>query len=210
MRASSSIRYSPTRAACQLVPQAVSMMRLTAAKLLRREVQAAELGGGVLVVQAAAHRVFERFGLLEDLLEHVVRKAAQLDVGRFDRQVVDAGARCGPCSRCVTSQRVGGDQGDLMIGQIDDLVGAAGQRRGVAGDEVLAVADADDQRAALPGGDDQRRDSRGTGSPGHRCRGACDSAVLTAASSSACGSSAGNSSRVLCEFLQASGRSGGR
>ena len=41
-----------------------------------------------------------------------------------------------------------------MIGQIDDLVGVAGQRRGVAGDEVLAVADAHHQRAAQPRGDD--------------------------------------------------------
>ena len=41
-----------------------------------------------------------------------------------------------------------------MVGQIDDLVGVAGQRRGVAGDEVLAVADAHHQRAAQPGGDE--------------------------------------------------------
>ena len=44
--------------------------------------------------------------------------------------------------------------GQFVVGQVDDLVGVAGQRRGVAGDEVLAVADADHQRAAQPGGDD--------------------------------------------------------
>ena len=52
------------------------------------------------------------------------------------------------------AQRVGGDHGELVIGQIDDLVGVADERRGVAGDEVLVVAHADHQRAAEPGGDD--------------------------------------------------------
>ncbi len=52
------------------------------------------------------------------------------------------------------AERVGRDHGEFMIGQVDDLVGVADQRRGVAGDEVLAVADADHQRAAQPRGDD--------------------------------------------------------
>ena len=66
------------------------------------------------------------------------------------------------CTSCVHvplvamdhAQRVGRDDGHLVVGQIDDLVGVADQRRGVAGDEMLAVADADHQRAAEPGGDD--------------------------------------------------------
>ena len=49
------------------------------------------------------------------------------------------------------AERVGGDDGQLVVGQVDDLVGVADQRRGVAGDEVLAVADADHQRAAAAG-----------------------------------------------------------
>jgi hypothetical protein len=39
------------QAACQLVPQAVRMMRSTAAQLLRGEVQPAELGRRVVVVE---------------------------------------------------------------------------------------------------------------------------------------------------------------
>ncbi len=39
-----------------------------------------------------------------------------------------------------------------MVGQVDDPVGAAGQRRGVAGKVVFVVADADHQGAAEPGG----------------------------------------------------------
>ena len=50
-------------------------------------------------------------------------------------------------------QAVGRDDGQFVIGQIDDLVGVAGQGRGVAGHEMLAGADADDQRASQPGGD---------------------------------------------------------
>ena len=52
------------------------------------------------------------------------------------------------------AQRIGRDHGHLVIGQVDDLVGVPGQRRGVAGHEVLAVADAHHQRAAQPRGDD--------------------------------------------------------
>ncbi len=49
-------------------------------------------------------------------------------------------------------QRFGGYDRQLMIGQVDDLIGVARQWRGVAGDQVLAVAHADDQRAAQPRG----------------------------------------------------------
>ena len=41
-----------------------------------------------------------------------------------------------------------------MIGQINDSLGVADERRGVAGDKVLILADADHQRAAQPGGND--------------------------------------------------------
>ena len=44
-----------------------------------------------------------------------------------------------------------------MIGQVDDLVGIAGQGRGVAGHEVLAVADAQHDRTAQAGDDEHFR-----------------------------------------------------
>ena len=74
-----------------------------------------------------------------------------------------------PWSRWMTAQRVGRDHGQLVIGQVDDLVGVAGQGRGVAGHEVLAVAHAHDQRAAAAARRSSRRDNRGTGPPGRRC-----------------------------------------
>ena len=43
----------------------------------------------------------------------------------------------------------------LVVLQIDDLVGVADQGGRIAGEEVLALADADDQRAAEASADDQ-------------------------------------------------------
>ena len=40
-------------------------------------------------------------------------------------------------------QAIGRDHRELVVVQIHDLVGVADERRGVAGDVVLAVADAD-------------------------------------------------------------------
>ena len=54
-------------------------------------------------------------------------------------------------------QPFGRDHRQLVVGQVDDLVGEAGHRRGVAGDEVFARAHADHQRRAQPGGDNHLR-----------------------------------------------------
>ena len=67
--------------------------------------------------------------------------------------------------------------GQFVVGQVDDLVGVAGQRRGVAGDEMLALADAHHQRAAQPGGDQHvriiaKQDRQAVGSLELRQRGA--------------------------------------
>ena len=50
-----------------------------APQLLRRQVQAAEHGRRLVVVEPAAQRVLDRLRLLEDFLEHVVGIVAQLD-----------------------------------------------------------------------------------------------------------------------------------
>ena len=55
------------------------------------------------------------------------------------------------------ADRVGSDDGQLMVGQVHDAVGVTDERRAVAGDEVLTVADADHERAAQPGGHDHVR-----------------------------------------------------
>ncbi len=55
------------------------------AKLLGTEVQAAEPGRCRVVVEATSHGVADRFGLLKDLLEHVVGVTTQLDIAAFER-----------------------------------------------------------------------------------------------------------------------------
>ncbi len=52
------------------------------------------------------------------------------------------------------AQVIGRDDGDLVLGQVDNLVRIADQRRGIAGDKMLVFADADHQRAAMAGRDD--------------------------------------------------------
>src|SRR5688572_4655872 len=52
---------------------------------------------------------------------------------------------------------VGRQHGDLMVGEVYDLVGVAEERAGIAGDVMLMITDADDQRAAVAGGNDQVR-----------------------------------------------------
>src|SRR5262249_1162248 len=88
------------------------------------------------------------FRLLEDFLEHVVLKAAELDVAFFDLQIMDE--MIDPTMIAMRHlQGVGGDQRDLVISEIDDLVGPAGQGRRVAGQKMLAVTDANTQGTAL-------------------------------------------------------------
>ena len=54
-------------------------------------------------------------------------------------------------------QRVVRDHGQFMIGKVDDAVGMAGQGARIAGDKVLAIAHADHQWTAEPGGHEQIR-----------------------------------------------------
>ena len=55
---------------------------------------------------------------------------------------------------------VAGDLDDLVLAELDRLAGELDERRDVAAEEHLAVADADDQRRVAPGGDDRRRAAR--------------------------------------------------
>ncbi len=74
------------------------MMRSASAELLGVEVQAAEVRGGVALVEPAAQGVLEGLGLLVDLLEHVVLVSAEVDVRR--------GSTSMSCDRGVDRLRV--------------------------------------------------------------------------------------------------------
>ena len=144
------------QAACQLVPQAVSTIRSIDRNCCG--VRFSPPNTAVASSRSSRPRMALEHGLrlLEDFLEHVVRIVAKLDLRGLSLQLLArrdrrAHRRDGP------RESLGGDDGDFVVGQVDDLVRAAHQRRGVAGDEVLALADADHQRALQPGGDDHIR-----------------------------------------------------
>ena len=88
-------------------------------QLLRREIQAAEHGRGFVAIEPAAHGVLQRLGLLEDLLEHVVRKAAQFDVAAADIQSLHVVLHVAFVA-VDDAQRVGRDHRQFVIGQVDD------------------------------------------------------------------------------------------
>jgi len=54
-------------------------------------------------------------------------------------------------------ETVPGQVHDLLVLQVDDVLGAPDQRRGVAGDDVLSVAYAEEQGRGLAGGDELTR-----------------------------------------------------
>ena len=126
---------------------------LKRAQLVGSQVQAAELGRRPFLVHPAAQRVFHRLGLLEYLLEHEMLvlpphgvllaelQPADLHVRRVRTQVHD----CEP---------VGRDRGHVVVVQVNHLFRVGNDGIGVAGQEMLARADANDKRRTAPGADD--------------------------------------------------------
>ena len=98
----------------------------------------------------ALERVGQRARLLEDLLLHVVAVGAELDraavrLHRLDRALLGAERlACGIADPVAAQLQV--DQ--VAFGQVADLVGHAGQRHRVAGQEIFAVTHAQHQRRA--------------------------------------------------------------
>ncbi len=123
------------------------------AQLLGVQVQTAEVGRGVGGAEPAAQRVFQRLGLLVDLLEHVVLEAALVRLAGIPDDLMDRGVHARPfLVEDVPALR--GQHTQLVVLQVNDLLGLSDEGAGVAGQEVLIVADAEDQRAAEPGADD--------------------------------------------------------
>ena len=125
----------------------------------RVDVEAAEVGGRVGLVEPAAQGVLDRLGLLVDLLEHVVFVDAPVRLGGlgFDR-VQGRGDALAVVVEHVPV--VGGQDGQLVVLHVNDLVGLADQRGGVARQEVFVLADADDERAAEARAEDDAGEPR--------------------------------------------------
>ena len=124
-----------------------------AAELAGREVQTAELRGRLGAAEPAAAGVDDRLGLLADLLDHVVGVPAQLDRVGLPVDPVDP-RRDRPMLEVADLEVVGRQPDDLAVLQERDPRGVRRDRHRVAGQQVLALAQPDDQRAAEPGPDD--------------------------------------------------------
>ena len=124
-----------------------------AAELAGRQVQAAELRRRLGPAQPAAAGVDHRLGLLADLLDHVVGVAAQLDRVGLPVDPIDP-RRDRPVLEVADLEVARRQPDDLAVLQEGDpcRVGRDGHR--VAGQQVLALAEPDDQRAAEPRADD--------------------------------------------------------
>ena len=110
--------------------------------------------GSVFVGKPAANGVFEGFGLLVDFLEHVVLEIALLRVAWVPVDLMNRGVDAGVIG-VEDVPVVGTQDAHLPVLQIDDFLGAAHQSARVAGDKVFVGADADDERAAEAGADEQ-------------------------------------------------------
>ena len=107
-----------------------------------------------LDVDAAADTVGDRARLFEDLLQHEVRIAALLQLGNVHLQFADVDLRFDVVEVDDAEGFVAVDDGDFAVVQVNHILDVFGNRGGVRGEEVFAVADADYQRAALAGSDD--------------------------------------------------------
>ena len=124
------------------------------------DVQAAELRGRLGPAQPAAAGVDDRLGLLANLLDHVVRVPAELD--RVGLPVDPIDPRRDRAMLEMTDLEVARrEPNDLAVLQERHPCGVGRDRHRVAGQQVLAFAQADDQRAAEPGPDDLARPLRG-------------------------------------------------
>jgi hypothetical protein len=105
------------------------------------------------MVDAPAQRVFHRARLLVDFLEHEVWVLAALGLLRVKFQVADlhlGGVR----AQVLHIEPLAGDRRHVVVVEIDHLLGVGDDGVGVAGQEILVLAQADDQRRTAPGADD--------------------------------------------------------
>ena len=129
---------------------------LDLAQFAGRHVQSAELGRRFFGRESSAHGIAHRRGLLVDFLEHVVRI---IPLGSFLRiEIHRAYLVVLPVpGQGLDLEIVGTKQDNLEIFEINDVARVVDQRQRVAGQKVLALADAEDERTAAPRADEQVR-----------------------------------------------------
>lgn len=124
-------------------------------------------------VDPAQQRVGDGLGLLGDLLEHEVVVAALLGGGGVPVDVVrpDVG---GLALEVRDGDPLAAQFDDLVLAEFDGVAGVRDEGRDIGGEEVLAVADAHDERGVAAGAD---HDVRLVGVHGHQGEGAFEAAA---------------------------------
>ncbi len=105
------------------------------------------------LVGAAQQGVGHRVRLVVDLLLHEGGVAALLGLGGIPGDLVGL-AVGGGAVEVDDRVALGGDRDDLVLAQLERVAGVADERRDVAAEEVLAVAQAHDERAVAAGAHD--------------------------------------------------------
>ena len=117
------------------------------AQLLSGQIQPADHCGAFAFVETTSKRIFDCLRLLEDFLKHVVLVVAQFDIRRHLFQCLDRGAHVsGRAMFNVQFARL--QDGHFVVRERDNFSCVSKQRAGVAGQEVLILADTNNQRTS--------------------------------------------------------------
>ena len=116
-------------------------------------IDAEDVRQDVVVGDAPFERVGDRARLLEDFLEHVVAVFAALDRVRGHLALAH-GTFTGVPSEVVDREAVLRDLGDVAFFEVREVAGFLDQRLHVGAEEMLALADAGDERTAAARADD--------------------------------------------------------
>ena len=126
------------------------------AQFAGRHAEAAELRRGFLAGKAAAHRVADRLGLLEDFLEHVVRVVALAHVLRAELDLRDLEAARAAEQR-ADFKIVAPDHGEVKVLQVNRLAGVCDDGTHIAREKILALPHTEHERRAASRADDHLR-----------------------------------------------------
>src|SRR5680860_1520573 len=108
------------------------------------------------LVLAAEERVRDRLRLLVNLLAHEPVVTALLGGRQVPVDVVGLGFRGTPME-VGDLDAGGGDRDDLVLPELEGIASVLDECGDVGGEEVLAIAEADDQRRVSTGGNDHVR-----------------------------------------------------
>ena len=135
--------------------------------VIAADVQLQAVEDDLAVFDARQDGAAQGLGLLHDLLEHEVLVAALFRGGDLPVDVV-VFLFDGQLHGVEELDAVAAEDGDLAVLHVDDVTGVFDQRRHVGGDEILALAEAEQQRRVLARGVDMIRIVRAEDAEGVR------------------------------------------